>query len=39
VARIGERLDVYKVLVGRPEGRSTFITLRSRWVYVIKIDL
>jgi hypothetical protein len=37
-ARTGERPDVYKVSMGRPEGRSPFITLRSRWVYIIKIE-
>jgi hypothetical protein len=39
VARTGERLGVYKVSMGKPEGRSSFITLRSRWVYIFKINL
>jgi len=39
VARTGERPDVYNVSMGRPEGRSPFITLRSTWVYIIKTDL
>ena len=34
VARMGERRGVYRVLVGKPEGRP-----RSRWEDNIKMDL
>jgi hypothetical protein len=35
----GERRGVYRVLVGKPEGKRTLGRLRRRWVYNIKLDL
>jgi hypothetical protein len=34
----GERRDVYRVLVGKPEGKSTLARPRRRWEYNIKMD-
>jgi len=39
VARMGEEMEVYKVLVGKPEGRRPLGRPRHRWVYNIKMDL
>ena len=39
VARIGERTDVYRVLVGKPEGKRPLGRPRSRWEDNIKMDL
>jgi hypothetical protein len=39
VARKGERKGVYRVLVGKPEGRSPLGRPRRRWQDNIKIDL
>ena len=39
VVRIGERRDVYKVLVGQPEGKRPLGIPRHRWEDNIKIDL
>jgi len=39
VARIGERRGVYRVLVGKLEGKRTLGRPRRRWEYNIKIDL
>jgi hypothetical protein len=39
VARIGERRDAYRVLVGKPEGRKPLERPRLTWDYNIKIDL
>jgi len=39
VARIGERRGVYKVLVGKPEGRRPLGRLRRRWEDNTKMDL
>ena len=39
VARMGERRDVYRVLVGKPEGKRPLGRPRSRWEYNIKIDI
>jgi len=36
---MGERRDVYKVLVGKPEGNSPLERPRHRWEDSIKIDL
>jgi hypothetical protein len=36
---MGERRDVYRVLVGKPEGRRPLGILRRRWVDNIKLDL
>jgi hypothetical protein len=35
----GERRDVYKVLVGKPEGKRTLGRPRNMWVDDIKMDL
>jgi hypothetical protein len=34
-----ERRDVYRVLVGRPEGKRSLVRPRSRWEDNIKMDL
>jgi hypothetical protein len=39
VARIGEGRGVYRVLVGRPEGKRSLGRLRRRWEDNIKMDL
>jgi len=39
VARMGEVRGVYKVLVGKPEGRRTLGRPRHRWEDNIKMDL
>jgi hypothetical protein len=39
VARIGERIGTYRVLLGNPEGNSYFGRLRRRWENNIKMDL
>ena len=39
VARMGERSGVYKVLVGKPEGKRTLGRPRRRWEDNIKINL
>jgi hypothetical protein len=39
VARIGERRDKYRVLVGKPEGKRPLGTPRHRWEDNIKLDL
>ena len=39
VARIGERIGTYRVLLGNPEGNSYFGRLRRRWGNNIKMDL
>ena len=39
VARMGERRGVYRVLVGKPEGKRTPGRPRSRWEDNIKMDL
>ena len=39
VARMGERRDVYKVLVGKPEGKTLLGRTRRRWEDNIKMDL
>jgi hypothetical protein len=36
---MGERRDVYRVLVGKPERRRPLGRPRRRWEYTIKIDL
>jgi hypothetical protein len=37
VARIGEKRNAYKILVGKPEGRRPLRTPRCRWVGNINI--
>jgi hypothetical protein len=39
VARIGEERGVYRVLVGKPEGRRPLGRRRRRWVHNIRMDL
>jgi len=39
VARIGERRGVYRVFVGKPEGKRPLGRPRRRWENNIKIDL
>ena len=34
----GERRDAYRVLVGKPEGKTTLVRPRHRWEYNIKTD-
>jgi len=36
---MGERRGVYRVLVGKPEGKRPLGRPRSRWEYNIKMDL
>jgi hypothetical protein len=36
---MGERRDVYRVLVGRPEGKRPFGKPRRRWEDNVKTDL
>jgi hypothetical protein len=38
VARMGEGTDVYRVLVGRPEGKTPLGRPRRRWEDNIKLD-
>jgi hypothetical protein len=38
-ARIGEKRDVYRLLVGKPEGKRPLGRPRRRWIDTIKIDL
>jgi hypothetical protein len=39
VARMGERRNAYRLLVGKPEGRRPLGRPRRRWVDNIKMDL
>ena len=39
VARMGEERGVYRVLVGKPEGKSPMVRPRRRWVDNIRTDL
>jgi hypothetical protein len=39
VARIGETRNVYKILVGKPEGKRPLGRPRHRWVNNIKMDI
>jgi len=39
VERMGDRRGVYRVLVGRPEGKRPLGRLRHRWKYNIKMEL
>ena len=39
VARMGEERGVYRVLVGKPEGRRPLWRPRRRWVDNIRMDL
>jgi hypothetical protein len=35
----GEKKNVCRLLVGRPEGKRPLGRLRRRWIYNIKVDL
>jgi hypothetical protein len=39
VARVGEERKLYKVLVGKPEGKSPLGRRRRRWEDGIRMDL
>ena len=39
VARMGEEMGVYRVLVGKPEGKRPLGRPRRRWVDNIRMDL
>jgi hypothetical protein len=39
VARIGEKMNAYRILVGKPEGKRPLRRQRRRWMYNIKIDI
>jgi len=39
VAHMGERRGIYRVLVGKPEGKRQLRRLRCRWEDNIKLDL
>ena len=39
IARMGERRGVYRLLVGKPEGRRPLWRPRRRWEDNIKMDL
>jgi hypothetical protein len=39
VARMGEKRNAYRLLVGKPEGRRPLGRLRRRWVDNIRMDL
>jgi hypothetical protein len=39
VARMGEKRNVYRLLVGKPEGKRLLGRPRCRWIYNIKMDL
>jgi len=39
VARMGEEMGVYRVLVGKPEGKRPLGRPRHRWVDNIRMDL
>jgi hypothetical protein len=39
VARMGEKRDGYRILVGKPEGKKPLGRPRPRWMDNIKIDL
>jgi hypothetical protein len=36
---MGEKRNVYRLLVGKPEGKRPLGRPRSRWIYNIKMDL
>jgi hypothetical protein len=39
VARMGEKRSVYRLLVGKPEGKRSLGRPRRRWIDNIKMDL
>jgi hypothetical protein len=36
---MGEKMNAYRILVGKPEGKRPLGRPRRRWVFNIKIDL
>jgi hypothetical protein len=39
VARIAEKMNAYRILVGKPEGKRPLGRPRRRWIENIKMDL
>jgi hypothetical protein len=39
IARMGDKKNTYKILVGKPEGKSPLGRPRRRWVNGVNIDL
>jgi hypothetical protein len=39
VARMGEKRNVYRLLVGKPERKTALVRSRRRWIDNIKMDL
>jgi hypothetical protein len=39
VARVGEKKNAYRIMVGKPEGKRPLGRPRRRWVDNIKVDL
>jgi hypothetical protein len=39
VARMGEKRNAYRILVGKPEGNRPLGKLRRRWVIKVKLSL
>jgi hypothetical protein len=39
VAQMGEKRNVYRLLVGKPEGKRPLEKPRRRWIHNIKMDL
>jgi hypothetical protein len=39
IARMGEKMIAYRILVGQPEGKGPLGRPRYRWVDNIKMDL
>jgi hypothetical protein len=39
IARMGEKRNAYRILVGKPEGKRPLRRPRRRWVDSIKMDL
>jgi hypothetical protein len=39
VKRMGEKRNVYRILVGKPEGKRPLVRPRRRWVDNTKMDL